>query len=149
MAHLPHPLPVVVCGRSAAVGKPVAEALLPELEVVHFIQTNDAALAEIPHLLAGRDPKSPHDNGVGSGNYSQPARAVIFGRGYSESEVETFRAVCRGVNRDPVLWVVGDPSKRQPGPPPPGYAKIAAQNTKDVVMKWKEDGANKEEVILY
>lgn len=120
--------------------------------MIHFIQTNDAALAEIPHLLAGRDPQSPHDNGVGSGNYSQPARAVVFGRGFSLPDVEAFRAACEGVNQEPVVWVVGDPAKMPtPGAPPPGegYAKIAAQGTKDIILKWKEDGAGKDELILY
>ncbi|KAJ5671824.1 hypothetical protein N7507_000951 [Penicillium longicatenatum] len=152
MSNLPNPLPVVLCGLSTKIGKPVAEAMLPEFEVIHFIQTNDAALAEIPHLLAGRDPQSPHNNGVGSGNYTQPARAVIFGRGFSRSDVETFRAACEGVNQEPVVWVVGDPAKQPPADAPPpgeGYAKIAAQGTKDIIIKWKEDGAIKDEVILY
>lgn len=120
--------------------------------MIHFIQTNDAALAELPHLLAGRDPQSPHDNGVGSGNYSQPARAVIFGRGYSLSDVETFRAACEGVNQEPVIWVVGDPAKMPaPGAPPPGegYAQAAAQGAKDIIMNWKETEADEDELVLF
>ncbi|KAJ5548241.1 hypothetical protein N7513_005475 [Penicillium frequentans] len=152
MSNLPDPLPVILCGQSTKIGKPVAEAMLPEIEVIHFIQSNDAALAEIPHLLAGRDPQSPHDNGVGSGNYSQPARAVICGHGYSVSDVENFRAACEGVNQEPVVWVLSDPAKqRAPDAslPGEGYAKVAAQLAKDIIMKWKEDGADKDEVIFF
>ncbi|KAJ5993739.1 hypothetical protein N7451_009463 [Penicillium sp. IBT 35674x] len=151
MSSLPDPLPVILCGQSTRIGKPVAEAMLPEIEVIHFVQTNDAALAEIPHLLAGRVPQTPHDNGVGSGNYSQPARAVIFGHGYSVSDVETVRAACEDVNQESVVWLVDPAKQRAPDASPPGdgYAKVAAQVTKDIIMKWKKDGADKDEVILF
>ena len=165
-------IPVVLIGLSTAIGKPVSEAMLPEVEgkiqfefrpcrstktlanlpVIHFIQSVEAALAELPHLLAGRDPQSSNDNDVGSRDYSRPARAVILGRGYSPADVELMRGACEGVNKGPVAWVVGDPAKAPaPGapPPPPGYAKIAAGQTKDVVLGWIESGASEDEVILY
>ncbi|KAJ5928878.1 hypothetical protein N7466_007834 [Penicillium verhagenii] len=152
MSSLPNHMPVIVCGRSTVIGKPIAEALLPEFEVIHFIMTNEAAQAEIPHVLAGRDPQSPDNNDVGSGNYSKPARAVVFGRGYAQADVEAIRVACEGVNREPVLWVVGDDAKAPaPGAPPPGegYAKMAAQGTKNILTKWKDDGADKDEVVIY
>ena len=120
--------------------------------VIHFIQTNEAALEELPHLLAGRDPQSPSDNEVGSHSYNRPARVVIFGRGYAMEDIETFRSACAGSAEEPVAWIVGDPAKEPaPGAAPPGdgYAKIAADITKSIISQWKESGASKDEVFLY
>ncbi|KAJ6028517.1 hypothetical protein N7540_004093 [Penicillium herquei] len=145
------PIPVVLCGRSTAVGKPVSEALLPEIEVIHFIQTNEAAIAEIPHLLSGQDPNS-QDNGIGTHNYTRPARAVIFGRGYDQTDIDAFRAACEGITKEPVAWVIGDPAKAPaPGAPPPGpgYSGVVAKMVKEAVLGWVGDGAAKDEVILY
>lgn len=32
MSNLPNPFPVILCGHSTEIGKPVAEAMLPEVE---------------------------------------------------------------------------------------------------------------------
>ncbi|KAJ5287433.1 hypothetical protein N7478_003119 [Penicillium angulare] len=146
------PIPVVVCGRSTAIGKPVSESLLPEIEVIHFIQTNEAAIKELPLLLAGQDPQSTDDNGVGSHQYGRPVRAVIFGRGYGIDDIESFKAACEGAALEPVGWIAGDPAKAPaPGAPPPGpdYFKTASKLTKEAVFKWVESGAGKDQVILY
>ncbi|KAJ5595083.1 uncharacterized protein N7459_001291 [Penicillium hispanicum] len=145
-------LPVVLCGRTSAIGKPVSQALLPEYEVIHFIQTSEAAQAELPALLAGRDPKPTHTNDIGTHEYSKPARAVIFGRGFPLDEVQSLQKACSGINKDPVAWIVGDPAKA-PGPntppPGPGYAQVAANSVKDVLATWAQRGAVKDEIILY
>jgi hypothetical protein len=120
--------------------------------VVHFIQTNEAALEEIPRLLAGRDPQSSDDNGVGTHEYGQPVRAVIFGRGYSLEDIEQFYKASAGSNVDPVAWIVGDPAKKPNpnGPPPgPGYAQVAADGVKAALEKWKSEGATKDGIILW
>ncbi|KAJ5634463.1 hypothetical protein N7528_002305 [Penicillium herquei] len=147
----PDPIPVVLCGRSTAVGKPVSEALLPEIEVIHFIQTNEAAIAEIPQLLNGQDPNS-QDNDLGTHNYTRPARAVIFGRGYDRADIDAFRADCEGITKEPVAWIVGDPAKAPaPGAPPPGpgYAGVVANLVKEAILGWIAEGAIEDEVIMY
>ncbi|KAJ5089990.1 hypothetical protein N7532_008674 [Penicillium argentinense] len=152
MASLSSPLRVVLCGRTTAIGKPVAEALLPDYEVIHFIQTNEAVLAELPHLLAGRDPQAANANDVGSHDYSHPARAVIFGRGYELEDIEKFRKAAAGSAADPVAWIVGDPAKKidMSGPPPgPGYARVAADLARTKLEEWKASGAEKDEVYMY
>lgn len=120
--------------------------------MVHFIQSNEAALKEIPELLAGRDPQSSDDNGVGTHDYSRPPRAVIFGRGYALEDIEQFYKASAGSNVDPVVWIAGDPAKK-PGPnvppPGPGYAKVAAEDVKVLLEKWKEEGATKDGIILW
>ncbi|KAJ5168703.1 uncharacterized protein N7482_004297 [Penicillium canariense] len=152
MASLPNPLPVVLCGRRAEVGKPVAELLLPEYEVVHFITTNEACLSDIPRLLSGQKPQSADESGVGTQNYSKTARAVIFGRGYDITEVEQFRKASDGSNVHPVAWITGDPN-RKPGPndppPGPGYAQFAAEQVKGKLNKWRDEGATKDGIILW
>lgn len=109
-------------------------------------------MAELPHLLAGRDPQAAESNDVGSHDYSRPARAVIFGRGYEMEDIEEFRKVAAGSATGPIAWIVGDPAKKvdmNGPPPPPGYAKIAADITKEKLGQWKANGAEKDEVFLY
>ncbi|KAJ5727308.1 hypothetical protein N7493_005128 [Penicillium malachiteum] len=141
----PDSIPVVLCGRSTAVGKPVSEALLPEIEVIHFIQTNEAAIAEIPQLLSGQDPNT-QDNGVGTHNYTRPARAVIFGRGYDQSDIDAFRAACEGITKEPVAWIPPAPGAPPPGP---GYSGVVANLVKEALLGWIAGGSVRDEVILY
>jgi len=120
--------------------------------VIHFIQTNEAVLAELPHLLAGRDPQAAASNDIGTHDYSRPARAVIFGRGYEMEDIEVFRKAASGSASNPTAWVVGDPAKKPNtnGPPPPaGYAKVAADLVKEKLDQWKGSGADKDELFLY
>jgi hypothetical protein len=173
MSSLSSPVPVILCGRRAEIGKPVAELLVPEFEgtyntkptpaveevhkvlttlVIHFITTNEAALSDIPRLLKGEKPQSPDDSGVGTQNYSQVPRAVIFGRGYSLTEVEQFREASEGCNTNSVAWITGDPD-RKPGPneprPGPGYAQFAADQVKEKLTAWREEGATHDGIILW
>lgn len=120
--------------------------------MVHFIQTKEAAVAEIPHLLAGRDPQSSGDNGVGTHEYGRPVRAVIFGRGYSLEDIEHFYKASAGSNMEPVAWIAGDPAKKpNPNAPPPGpgYAQVATDGVKVVLEKWKEEGATEDGIFLW
>lgn len=125
---------------------------ITNVPVIHFITTNEAALGDIPRLLKGEKPQSPDDSGVGTQNYSQVPRAVIFGRGYSVTEVEQFRNASEGCNGNPVAWIAGDPD-RKPGPndppPGPGYAQFAASQVKQKLMAWKEEGATQDGIILW
>ncbi|KAJ5387805.1 hypothetical protein N7509_010346 [Penicillium cosmopolitanum] len=111
-------LPVILCGRTTAIGKPVSEALLPEYEVIHFFQTNEEIQAELPALLAGRKPQAAASNDIGSHDYTRPARAVIFGRGYQMEEIEKFRKAAAGHFSEPIAWVISDPANVQSGGPP-------------------------------
>ncbi|KAJ5380775.1 uncharacterized protein N7496_003203 [Penicillium cataractarum] len=152
MSSLSSPVPVILCGRRAEIGRPVSELLVPEFEVIHFITTNEAALTDIPRLLKGEKPQSPDDSGVGTQNYSQVPRAVVFGRGYDISEVEQFKNASEGSNAEPVAWITGDPNKKpDPSAPPPGpgYAQFAAMQVKEKLSAWKEEGATNNGIILW
>lgn len=120
--------------------------------VIHFIQTNEAVLAELPLLLAGRDPHSAESIDVGSHVYDRPPRAVIFGRGYEIEDIEEFRKSVAGKATGPIAWVVGDPAKKiDPNgpPPPPNYAKVAADLVKAKLDEWKDSGAEEDVLMFY
>lgn len=177
MSSLPSPVPVILCGRRAEIGKAVSALLAPEFEGkyksqihlspatvshkvqnltptpgIHFITTNENALTDIPRLLKGEKPLSPDESGVGTQNYSQVPRAVVFGRGYSVAEVEQFRKASEGCNANPVAWFTGDPNK-MPGPndppPGPGYAQAAASLLKEKMVAWRNEGGVRDEFILW
>ncbi|GLI76243.1 hypothetical protein PoHVEF18_004514 [Penicillium ochrochloron] len=151
MSSLPSPVPIILCGRRAEIGKVVSELLAPEFEGIHFITTNEAALADIPRLLKGEKPAAPDTSGVGTQNYSQIPRAVVFGRGYDVSEVEEFRKASDGYAH-PVAWFAADP-KNAPGPndPPPGpaYAQAAASALKEKLLAWKDEGGVDDGIFLW
>ncbi|KAJ5776371.1 uncharacterized protein N7511_001382 [Penicillium nucicola] len=144
-------LPIVVCALDAEIGKPVSELLLPEFEVIHFIQSLSAAQTEIPHLLVGQDPQSPHTNNVGSKNYDRPVRAIIFGRGFDLKDVEALRNKVASLPSDPVVWIAGDPSRSLPpgAVPPPNYPQLVAGVARKLLDRWVEDGAVRDEIVLY
>ncbi|KAF3389077.1 hypothetical protein F1880_003724 [Penicillium rolfsii] len=152
MSPLPKPMPFILCGRRAEIGKVVSKLLAPEFEGIHFITTNEAALTDIPRLLKGEKPESPDESGVGTQNYSQVPRAVVFGRGYSFAEVEQFRKASEGCNAKPVVWFTGDPNKK-PGPndppPGPGYAQAAANSLKEKLIAWRDEGGIHDGISLW
>jgi hypothetical protein len=89
---------------------------------------------------------------VGTQNYSQVPRAVVFGRGYDVAEVEQFRRASEGCNDRPVAWFTGDPN-RKPGPndppPGPGYAQFAAGLLKEKLIAWRGEGGIRDGIILW
>jgi hypothetical protein len=119
--------------------------------VIHFIQSLEAAQAEIPHLLAGNDPISKHTNDVGTKDYSRPVRAIIFGRGFDLEDIEALREKVAGTSPEAVIWIAGDPSRKPPpgAVPPPNYPQLVAGVARKLLGGWVEAGANKDEVILY
>ncbi|KAJ5933893.1 hypothetical protein N7454_006222 [Penicillium verhagenii] len=144
------PLPIVICALDDQIGKPVSELLLPDIEVIHFIQSLEAAQREIPHLLAGNDPKSSTVNNVGCHNY-RPVRAVIFGRGFDMEDIAMLREKLAGIAPEPVIWIAGDPSRKPPpgAQPPPNYPQIVAGVASDILKTWIGEGGSKDEVVLY
>ncbi|KAI5924567.1 hypothetical protein F4810DRAFT_664210 [Camillea tinctor] len=153
MPALSEPVPIVLIGRTTEIGRPVAQGLLPEYEVIRFIQSFEAAKAELPYLLAGSKPPESTEsatNDVGTHNYGRPARAVLFGRAFSQEQAEALKESTRGSAKDPVAWIVGDQKKKPAGDgPPPGYANIAIKTLRGVLDQWRDEGAVKDDIILY
>lgn len=118
--------------------------------VIHFFQTSEAIQAELPPLLEGREPQAAASNDIGTHDYTRPARAVIFGRGYEMEEIERFRKAAAGHSSGPIAWVMSDPAKVQSNaPPPPGYANKVTDLVKSKLNEWKTSGAGENAVLLY
>ncbi|KAL2796959.1 hypothetical protein BJX66DRAFT_298504 [Aspergillus keveii] len=144
----PTPVPLVLLGQRVEVGKPVSESLRPEYEVIYFIQTAEVAKSELPKLLAGQEP-IPATNDVGTGNFTQPPRVLMFGRGYTPEFVQELKNSLAGIAQQPVAWIVGDPAKAPTGPPGPGYIEEVAKDAKAAVEKWAEEGLAEDAFIVY
>ncbi|KAI8631667.1 hypothetical protein F5Y19DRAFT_473347 [Xylariaceae sp. FL1651] len=150
MSTLTSPVPIVLIGIHTEIGGPVAEGLRPDWDVVRFTQTFEAAKADLPHLIEGREPPNPPTNEVGSGKYGRPVRAVCLGRGFTQQQAETLRELYDGRAKEPLLWVAGAAAKKPSGNmPPAGFEKIAIRNFRDNLENWKKQGASKGELILY
>ncbi|KAM0815297.1 hypothetical protein AB5N19_01091 [Seiridium cardinale] len=80
-------LPIVLLGKSEPVGASVIQNLKPEYEVTHFMLSSEAAIAELPFVLKGQEPPTKSSE-IGSGNYSTPPKAIIFGGGYDGSATD-------------------------------------------------------------
>ncbi|KAI1744795.1 hypothetical protein F4680DRAFT_235385 [Xylaria scruposa] len=144
-------IPVVLVGIHTEIGEPVSEGLRPEFDVIRFVQTFSAAQADLPYLLRGEEPPTPPTNSVGSADYSRgPARAVLFGRGFSQKQAEDLYNANKGV--EGVVWIAGEESKRPKDAdvqdPPPGTNKVMVPVLKGLLEKWVKEGA-KGGLVLY
>ncbi|KAH7032976.1 uncharacterized protein B0I36DRAFT_382939 [Microdochium trichocladiopsis] len=81
------PMPVVTCGAHEAVGKAVIAGLKPEYEVILFCQGATALAKELPLLLSSPATFTPESSTIGSGNFSSPPRAVIFGGAWGPEDI--------------------------------------------------------------
>ncbi|KAF2009063.1 hypothetical protein BU24DRAFT_415415 [Aaosphaeria arxii CBS 175.79] len=149
MSSSTQPIPVVGCGKIPAMGKSISQHLRPEYEVTHFILSYEAAEAELPHLLAGRNPQSQTPNEIGTNNYSRPPRAVVFGRGYDPHQVEELKKKFASVAKEPVAWVRGNPGDLPVGAVGPDYAQLIVADMKKVLNKWRDGGEKDEEILVY
>lgn len=103
---------------------------------IHVCLGVSSACTEIPLLLTGSVPPSVSDN-VGSGNYSQPAVAVVLGGGIDNEEFEEIRKECGSKSNVP--WLRFDISK--PGPPlGPAYGKHVAERLKEKLRELETEG---------
>ncbi|KAI1422700.1 hypothetical protein F5Y12DRAFT_799302 [Xylaria sp. FL1777] len=159
MSTLTPPVPIVLIGIHTEIGSAVAEGLRPEWEVVRFIQTFEAAKADLPHILRGAAPPDAPTNTVGSGDYARPVRAVLLGRGFTQQQAEALYALYGDVAAESVLWAAGAEANRRPGTgPPPGIEKIIVPMFRGVLEDWKkrvegegvgEGKKKKGELVLY
>ncbi|KAI1375103.1 hypothetical protein F4677DRAFT_460929 [Hypoxylon crocopeplum] len=123
MTDLQRPIPVVVCGKAEIVGKPVAQGLKPEYDVILFCLGSKPTAAEVPYLLQGQAPPT-QSSYIGSGNYARPPVAVIMGAAWDAADVARVRAALLGAGlpagSEPVI-LRNDTSVPAPRPPAPEY----------------------------
>ncbi|RAO64041.1 uncharacterized protein BHQ10_000053 [Talaromyces amestolkiae] len=142
-------IPILLCGKKLSNGIQVTELLKPEFEVIQFINSFDYAKSEFANLLSGQAPKTPSSNAIGTHDYTQPLRAVMFGRGYSYDQVSELYELFKGKSSRPIAWIAGDPDFKLPPELPPDYAVVAAENTKRAFKRWEDAGGKREEIVLY
>lgn len=109
----------------------------------------EAAEAELPHLLAGRDPQTQSPNDIGTHDYSRPPRAVVFGRGYNPQQVEELKKKCAGIAEKPVAWVRGNQADLPAGAAGPGYVPNITADMMKVLKTWRDGGEKDEEILVY
>ncbi|KAF2446079.1 hypothetical protein P171DRAFT_483457 [Karstenula rhodostoma CBS 690.94] len=78
-------IPVILCGRTEAIGAGIIEALKPEIEVMHFILTPEA------------------DSALGPNKYERTSEAVLLGAGYGEEDTVEIREASKGIKDVPWL----------------------------------------------
>ncbi|KAI1746635.1 hypothetical protein F4782DRAFT_536237 [Xylaria castorea] len=154
MSTLTPPIPVVLVGIHTEIGGPVAEGLRPDFDVIRFVQTFSAAQSDLPYLLRGEapPPEAPPTNSVGSADYSRgPARAVLFGRGFSQRQAEELYDANKKTEEETVVWIAGEESKRPTDfeNPPPGTDKVMVPLFKGLLEKWVKEGEGKGGLVLY
>ncbi|KAI8948683.1 hypothetical protein F4801DRAFT_556188 [Xylaria longipes] len=149
MADIPNPIPIVLCGKTLETGQGVTASLQPDIEVIHFINSFEYAKENLPDLLAGRGPKSPSTNQIGTHDYTKQPRAVIFGRAFDPADVKELNQLCRGTGSVPVAWIAGDPAVKPPAHPDQAYAKKGAENVKRAFMEWEKAGTGSEDIVYY
>ncbi|OAA53371.1 hypothetical protein ISF_08852 [Cordyceps fumosorosea ARSEF 2679] len=133
-------IPVIVCGRREAIGEAVAAGLQPEYELVHFVKTPEAGVADLPLVLAGRVPTSTAPSSVGTGNVARGAAAVILGGGYGDEDYAVMRkAVDAAALKRRTVWLRNNLSVAMP-PPGPEYGKAVVVRVKDLLARLGGEG---------
>ncbi|KAK3051103.1 hypothetical protein LTR09_007853 [Extremus antarcticus] len=140
-------IPIVLLGRMAEMGRIVTEHLRPEIGVINFFSSPEAAKEDLPRLLAGQPPSAPSGNDIGTQDYSRSPQAVLSGLGYYNEVIDELRAPCRG-GGGAVPWVDGGLSKAQfddmmaSGPPisPSQQGPASAVKVKSKVLELINDG---------
>jgi hypothetical protein len=122
---------------------------LTPTSVIHFINSFEDARVNLPDLVAGHGPKSPSSNHIGTHDYSEPPRAVIFGRAFDPAHIKELNHLCRGMGSTPIAWIAGDPTTTFPAQPGPDYAEKEAENVKRALARWRDAGPSDEDIVYY
>ncbi|KAF3004254.1 hypothetical protein E8E13_007844 [Curvularia kusanoi] len=131
---MPSPHPVILCGKTEAIGAVVIENLKPEFEVIHFVQTVEAGKQQIPVLLRGGDPGRIGSN-MGSKNYEKTPVAVLLGGAFNDQDIKELREANKGTKEVP--WLRPDTTKPAP-PPGPEYGKAMVARIKETMKELEE-----------
>ncbi|PVH70456.1 hypothetical protein DL98DRAFT_661158 [Cadophora sp. DSE1049] len=146
-------VPVVLFGKLPLVTTPQTEALLPEVDVIHLIESVRTAQAELPLLLSPSPSPSPSPSTTtspqsktitpasqkGSNTHRPPTQqrrplAVIVGGGFTPEEFEELRKL---EGSESVPWLRADNSlvPKSEWPPNPVYPGRAAERIKEVLRR--------------
>ncbi|KAI9147244.1 hypothetical protein HJFPF1_13280 [Paramyrothecium foliicola] len=137
--------PIILCGKTEAVGKGVAADLRPEYDVIHFVLTPEAGVAQIPAILKGEQ-SIPSDSEIGTQDYSRPPICVILGGGYTDADTEAMMTAAKGLRAVP--WLRPDLTK--PAPPlGPEYGKALVRRIKELIPQLESEKKMNEAKVVY
>ena len=105
-------IPIIICGRTSAIGEAVMAGIQPEYKTVAFIKSTEQGIKEIPPLLE-----------------SKKASAVVAGGGYDDAAIKEMRAAVTQGGKD-VPWLRADTSESMP-PVGPEYGKKMVLRVKE------------------
>ncbi|KAK0111176.1 hypothetical protein ONS95_001552 [Cadophora gregata] len=134
-------MPVVLFGKLPVVTTPMTEALKPEVDVIHLIESVTTARSELPLILSSssKPNKITPTSQTGSNTLrpdSEQRRpvAVIVGGGFTPEEFEELRGLEGG---ETVTWLRADNSlvPESEWPPNPVYPGRAAGRVKEVLRR--------------
>ncbi|WWC97745.1 hypothetical protein V866_004631 [Kwoniella sp. B9012] len=130
-------LRIILCGKTTSVGKAVTAGLKPEIEVVRFITSLEAARKEIPLILSNQhqnlpQPK-PSEEIIGTQNFKVIPDAVMLGGGYDASDAQ----ILDGENKIPIF--LADRTKPAPPLATGEYGKAILRRAKDSLLDWEKD----------
>ncbi|AEO68584.1 uncharacterized protein THITE_2118145 [Thermothielavioides terrestris NRRL 8126] len=139
--------PVILCGRTEAIGSGVIADLKPEFDVIHFIMNQEAGATQIPAILRGEQ-EVETQSALGSHDYSKKPVAVILGGGYDDAAIEVMMRAAAGIH--PIPWLRPDLTIPAPAVSSPGYGKALVERIKVVLAQLEKDGKmHDEKVVLY
>ncbi|KAI1077279.1 hypothetical protein F5B20DRAFT_583525 [Whalleya microplaca] len=138
-------IPVILCGKTEAVGRAVIAYLKPEYDVIHFVMTPETGAAQIPAILRGEQ-SPPSDSELGSKNYSKPPVAVILGGAYDDAGTEVMMKASAGIK--PMPWL--RPNRATPTPPlGPEYGKAIVVRVKELLAQLQQEGKMNDEKVQW
>ncbi|KAJ5726766.1 uncharacterized protein N7483_008123 [Penicillium malachiteum] len=97
------PIQIIVCGKSSHVAIGVKEGIRPAYEVLHFINSVEVGVRDLPFLLQEQAPPSQGWANLGTQRYGEKVGAVVAGGGYNDADFARLREACEGKSRIPWL----------------------------------------------
>ncbi|KAI1827581.1 hypothetical protein F4861DRAFT_491866 [Xylaria intraflava] len=143
------PIPIVLIGLHTEMARPISEGLKPDYEILRFIQTQEAAKQDLPHLLQGETPPNPPTNDIGTEHHDRPARAVLLGRGFTTEQAEALYGLFKDAGPEPVLWVARAGANPRPAGGLAGMEGVIISVFRSVLDEWRDQGADRGRLVLY
>ncbi|KAI1765382.1 hypothetical protein GGR53DRAFT_490218 [Hypoxylon sp. FL1150] len=137
------PLPFILAGHFEEVGKTFQEAVQPQgFDVVHFVTSPQAGLADIPIVLRGEIPTSvTGGNKVGSGNLAHGTpRAVVLSGSYDDAFVERLRKEIAAVGRSVPILKLEHAGAAAQTKPTADQTKAVADRAVKALKKLEDEG---------
>ncbi|KAL8754999.1 MAG: hypothetical protein Q9199_003957 [Rusavskia elegans] len=125
MASANAPVPIILCGAKVSLGQESANFMKPEFE-------------EIPRLLLGEEPQPAGANQVGTHYYSACPKAVLFGRTYTDDQLQAVLDACKC--KGEISWVIPGEAAAKNEVIGPGHATKVATNMKNVLAELANTG---------